>query len=95
MTALACAFIIHAGFTQIGRLAIPVFISGPKPVHACALRLIPCAALVLHRVGHPSQRQVGYMSHRHFTWLNLSFNKDGQAWPDAPIVYNELRLHIK
>lgn len=61
MTAHACAFIIHAGFAQIGRLAIPVLLSGPKPVHARALRLAPFAVLVLRHVRCLPQRQDSYM----------------------------------
>lgn len=61
-TAHAYAFIVHTGFTFSGRLTILDFISGPKLVHTCALRL----AASPHQASVPGlptgdHRQLGFM----------------------------------
>ena len=64
-------------------MAIPKSLTGPRSVHACALRLAPCAfqgfAYAITRIS--AQKATCSQA---FTWSNLSFDKDRQACPDAP-----------
>ena len=62
----------------------PFFMSGPNSVHACALRLASCASPGSAVTVAPLAALGWLHVSQAFTWSTLSFDKDGQAWPDAP-----------
>src|SRR5687767_8125279 len=67
MTALACVFIIRAGFTLSGRLAtLIVAFRGRIGFTFVAARTVRLVGL--QPLGCPRHCPLGYMSHRHFTW---------------------------